>query len=196
MAKKRKELTAKELTALTNLSRSGSGRDPILSERRARVAALKARGLTNDKIAYQLAEEGFTTAEGTQFSITTIVKDLAAVNDYWLDRSKETIDKQRALQLRDLDALKHEAWQSGKYNVVLRAIEMQMELLGLKQKVQEAQNVRESTLNLKEFKGPLSVQYIDNRFTKLFEAARDRRAQLLESDGAGVEAAPETEAGV
>lgn len=107
-----------------------SKRDNII-RRRAIVSKMRLRGMTMDAIAHALMDAGIVNPDtGDAYSKVTIKNDLDALKDEWRTEAAETIDKHQARQLGEIAEVKKMAWSDRDGSLALRAIDLEMKLLG------------------------------------------------------------------
>jgi len=100
--------------------------------RQSIVSSARLRGLTiNDIYALFAKEEIFNPRTTEPWSVSTIQSDLRELEQQWKeDAAKNTADH-RARVLAEIREAKASAWKSGKLSLVLRAIQQEVDLLGL-----------------------------------------------------------------
>lgn len=118
-------------------TRHGATND-IAILRRERVAALRARGLTQREIQAALAapadKNGMVNPEtGKPFDLATINRDLKHLRQQAQRAASQTTDVHRARQYAELQELKRAAWSQKDPRLALRALETEMKLLGTAQ---------------------------------------------------------------
>jgi len=83
-------------------------------------------------IAVFLSEEGVTNPRTKQpYSVQTINKDLKDIEARWMDEMLVNVTDHRSRVLAELGEVKAAAWKTGKLSVVLRAMDQEVNLLGL-----------------------------------------------------------------
>ena len=100
--------------------------------RRALVARLRLRGLTQRQIVVTLAErEIVNPADGTPWSLSTINGDCKALEKEWTQAANESIDDWKTKLLMELEEVKRAGYERGQLAQVNRAIESQAKILKL-----------------------------------------------------------------
>lgn len=104
----------------------------LMAMRRKAVSTARLRGMTCEQIAGLLAEQGITNPRTEEpWSISTINKDLKAIEEEWKEETFKGISDHRARVLAEIQEVKRSAWMAGKHSIVLRAIDQEVGLLGL-----------------------------------------------------------------
>jgi len=111
--------------------RLGSKPDLLIEKRRERVAELSLKGLTTREIAEIIGKTIPNPRGGNAWGKTIIGKDLAAVREDWQRRAAEHIGALRAQQLAKIDHVEREGWIARNLDIVLKALKMRADLLGL-----------------------------------------------------------------
>ena len=107
-----------------------AGKDAI-QFRREVVAELRLRGLSMREIAKALAERGIINpVDGTPYSQQTIKNDIDALRKEWKDRAIKDITEHMARQLAEIEQVRRKAWADDDLTTVLKALELEMKLLG------------------------------------------------------------------
>lgn len=105
--------------------------EAIIAHRRELVARARLRGATQREIVAGLAEAGHLNPETNEpWSLGTINADLKALQADWRRESKKVIDHHKARQLAELGEARRQAWHDNDMPSVLRALNMEMALLG------------------------------------------------------------------
>lgn len=109
----------------------------MMEMRRAAVARLRLRGLTLREIALALAKgdakgQGriLNPDTGEPYSNVTILNDLKALSAEWKENAQADISEHRARQIAEIEQVKRQAWSDSDGALALRAIELEMKLLG------------------------------------------------------------------
>lgn len=96
------------------------------------VSSARARGLTVAAITALLADkEVLNPRTEAPYSQATIAKDIHIIEQRWKDEMLENVTSHRARVLAELREVKIAGWTTGKHSIVLRAIEQEVNLLGL-----------------------------------------------------------------
>lgn len=104
-----------------------------LIARRALVAKLRLHGLTLDQIALGVAKQGFINPRtGKPYSKITIKNDLDALKKEWREEAASTIEEHQARQFQEIQDVKQMAYTQQDGTLALRAIDLEMKLLGTK----------------------------------------------------------------
>lgn len=102
--------------------------------RRAQVAKLAARGLTQREIVDALERGGYTNPHtGNPWALRAINDDLKRLTREWRDRAAADIDEHRARMLEELRQVKAASWAAGDRHAVLKALSQERALLGVDQ---------------------------------------------------------------
>jgi hypothetical protein len=146
-------MTDKTDAAQTNPEKTGkraNGRntpDDLVTMRRERVAALRARGLSLLEILNTLSLKELpglragesarpnpsffpNPATGEGFDRSTLFRDIQWCEKDALKRARRNTDKHRAQQLTILEETLRVAWSKGKIDIVLRTVEVMAKLTG------------------------------------------------------------------
>lgn len=96
------------------------------------VSSARLRGLKIADIVDLLEKEGIVNPRtGTPWCAATISKDIKCVAGEWKQEMLADISDHRARVLAEINEVKRSAWKTGKHAIVLRAIEQEVNLLGL-----------------------------------------------------------------
>jgi len=107
-------------------------RDHIKMLRRRIVSSAKARGMSDADILIMLEEEDILNPDtGEPYSLQTIAADTKELESQWHEEMMEDITFHRARVLAELRELKSAAWEQNKLSIVSRAIDQEVDLLGL-----------------------------------------------------------------
>jgi len=145
----------------------------VIDRRRAAVASMLARKMTERQIQDALAKEPNFWNPTTEkpWSLGTIHHDCRAVIEAWRESAQEEIGTRIARELAELDEVKRQGWKEKDLNAILRAIGMEMDLLGTKKPMLLAPTDPTGT---KPYDG-LSETERNQRIITLLERARARR---------------------
>ena len=109
-----------------------SGRHAIIDDRRLMVARLLLRGLTQREIVTGLASQGkVNPVKGTPWSVGVINKDVRIVREGWQQEARATYDEYVAEIQAQIRAVRREAWRERDYDLVLRCLKQERDLIGL-----------------------------------------------------------------
>lgn len=112
--------------------KDSKSRNHIKALRRKIVSSSKARGMSDADIAVLLEEEEVLNPDtGEPYSVSTIAADSKIIEDEWQETMMQDITLHRARVLAELRELKASAWNAGKLSIVSRAIDQEVDLLGL-----------------------------------------------------------------
>ena len=95
-----------------------------IDERREVVARLRLRGASIREIAKHCRQMGLAR------SLSTIHKDLRAIQEDWRSHARQDIATHKARQLAELNELRRAAWQSKDYRLALSVLREEIALLG------------------------------------------------------------------
>ena len=96
------------------------------------VSSAKLRGMTSADIVVFLTEQGIVNPRTEEpWSVTTINNDINFLEDKWREEMFKNITDHRSRILAEIGEAKRAAWKTGKLSLVLRAIEQEVNLLGL-----------------------------------------------------------------
>lgn len=96
----------------------------IIENRRATVARLRLRGLTQREIVAALAQQG------QDFSLGTVNRDLQVIGEQWRQDARADIAELRARQFAELREVRRIAWKAGQLDTVLKSLAQEAKLLG------------------------------------------------------------------
>lgn len=116
--------------------------EAVIAHRRELVARARLRGASIREIAAALVAIGFVNPVTYEpWSHQTICNDLQALEAEWQANAKQAIEEHKANQLAELREVRRQAWHDKDMASVLRAINMEMTLLGTEaQKTQDNLN--------------------------------------------------------
>lgn len=121
------------LTLVNNMHINNKSVQDNIIRRRALVAKLRLRGFTLDAIALKLLEAGISNPfTGKAYSKVTIKKDLDAMKEEWRRVAADDIEVHQQRQLAEIAEVKTMAWSDRDGALALRAIDLEMRLLGTK----------------------------------------------------------------
>jgi hypothetical protein len=126
------------------MKRQRTARHKIKTLRQEYVASLLLRGLSERKITEVLAtptvvENGkekvnpyymLNPATQKPFALTQVHRDIQQLEEKWRASALANVDAHQARQLAELDELKRRAWAVGDFDIVLKAIQTEIKLLG------------------------------------------------------------------
>lgn len=100
--------------------------------RRRAVASASIQGMSPREIYVWLEDKGLIDPDtGKPFSVSQIRKDIDLIVEEWNERMYKDISFHRARVLAELAEVKSSAWKSSKLSIVLKAIDKEVDLLGL-----------------------------------------------------------------
>lgn len=107
------------------------------------------------EIVVALQQLGFVNPDsGEPWTLTTIHRDIQAIHTEWQRAAQKAIKKHKARQLAELAEVRRQAWHDNDMAAVLRAISLEMQLLGT-----EAPKVTQTQVTGKDG-GPLQVENV------------------------------------
>lgn len=109
-----------------------SANDAIEAKRLELVAALRLRGRTQREIQQALAGQMLNPATNEPYSLGTINGDIKKLEKAWRKSAADTIDKHKARQVAEISEVKRQAWNDKDTATVLRAIDLEANILGTK----------------------------------------------------------------
>jgi len=113
---------------------SRSSKKIALELRRSMVADLASRGLTLRQIVEALTQRGVINPNTNEaWTPATVSNDLKALRKEWRDEALADIGEHMGRQYQELQTTKRAAWAKGDLKSVLRAVELEMRLLGTAQ---------------------------------------------------------------
>lgn len=101
-----------------------SKHNSTIERRRQRVASLRLRQLSHEEIADALQAEGFKASR------PTVTRDMQIIEERWRESAVADIAAHKARQLAELAETKRQAWADGNLSALLRAIEIEVRILG------------------------------------------------------------------
>lgn len=106
-------------------------RADTIAIRHEMVAQLRLRGLTLREIQRVLSERGIVNNKtGKPISLTTIKFDVDMLRERWRSEALKDTSEHMARQLAEIEQVRRKAWADGDMPIVLRALELEMKLLG------------------------------------------------------------------
>lgn len=105
----------------------------IVEIRRERIAHLRGRGLSAREIADELGKGDNKIVNpdtGEPYTHTTVLTDLKTLKSQWRKSAKIAIDEHVARQFAELQEVKRLGWQQEDGDLIVRAIGLEMKLLG------------------------------------------------------------------
>jgi hypothetical protein len=162
------------------MARNTSKRDEIV-RRREHVARLRLRGLTQREIVSALGQlRGLADRPAPIVaSLTTVNRDLQALESEWRARAAEAMAERKAKQLAEIDEAKRKCWADNDMAGLVRFMRLEAEIFGTKAALQVT------------WQDELARQGINasNVFEDLVRAAEQlRRAEDDEQDGVAPQA--------
>ena len=106
--------------------------DAIEAKRLELVAALRLRGRTQREIQQALAGQMLNPATNEPYSLGTINGDIKRLEKQWRKAAADTIEEHKARQVAEIAEVKRQAWTDKDTGAVLRAIDLEANILGTK----------------------------------------------------------------
>ena len=106
--------------------------DVIEAKRLELVAALRLRGRTQREIQQALAGQMLNPATNEPYSLGTINGDIKRLEKQWRKAAADTIEEHKARQVAEIAEVKRQAWTDKDTGAVLRAIDLEANILGTK----------------------------------------------------------------
>ena len=106
--------------------------DAIEAKRLELVAALRLRGRTQREIQQALAGQMLNPATNEPYSLGTINTDIKRLEKQWRKAAADTIEKHKARQIAEIGEVKRQAWNDKDTGAVLRALDLEANILGTK----------------------------------------------------------------
>ena len=106
--------------------------DAIEAKRLELVAALRLRGRTQREIQQALAGQMLNPATNEPYSLGTINGDIKRLEKQWRKAAADTIEEHKARQIAEIGEVKRQAWTDKDTGAVLRAIDLEANILGTK----------------------------------------------------------------
>ena len=117
---------------MATLNRNSNGWRNVLETRRALVAPLLVRHMTERQITKALMQQGERNPENNEpWTRGTIHADIAHLLASWRTIAVEGISEAKGRVLAQIREVEREAWLARNYNLLLRALKDERELLGL-----------------------------------------------------------------
>lgn len=106
--------------------------DAVIDLRRRFVAEQLLRGMTQREICDALDRKKIRNAKTKKpFSLATINGDIQALKTEWRATAAQSIEMHKARIMAELAEIRRSAWAKKSYGTVLRAIEVEAQVLGL-----------------------------------------------------------------
>ena len=110
--------------------RTTSQPDPVIEQRRARVAELQLFGWTLARITLALADEGLRNpVSHTPWSAVTIHRDMQALKAEWKARRTQAVEVYMDMHLAKIERVQEESFKDRQWFAYLTALDKQAELL-------------------------------------------------------------------
>ena len=106
--------------------------DAIEAKRLELVAALRLRGRTQREIQQALAGQMLNPATNEPYSLGTINGDIKRLEKQWRKAAADTIEEHKARQVAEIAEVKRQAWNDKDTATVLRALDLEANILGTK----------------------------------------------------------------
>jgi len=153
----------------------------VIAERRAAVARLRVRGLTQREIVDALAKEGvINRANSKPWALGTINGDVKALEEQWRDEAADEIALHKGRQFARLEMHYREAVARGDLREVRENIKTMMALLGTE--APKRQEVRATVTTTNEYDG-----MTDDDLRRELEAVGRRYAAIGADDSGSPE---------
>ena len=115
-----------------NIMALNTAHDAIEAKRLELVAALRLRGRTQREIQQALAGQMLNPATNEPYSLGTINGDIKRLEKQWRKAAADTIEEHKARQVAEIAEVKRQAWTDKDTGAVLRAIDLEANILGTK----------------------------------------------------------------
>ena len=115
-----------------NIMALNTAHDVIEAKRLELVAALRLRGRTQREIQQALAGQMLNPATNEPYSLGTINGDIKRLEKQWRKAAADTIEEHKARQVAEIAEVKRQAWTDKDTGAVLRAIDLEANILGTK----------------------------------------------------------------
>ena len=106
--------------------------DAIEAKRLELVAALRLRGRSQREIQQALAMQMVNPTTGEPYSLGTINGDIKRLERQWRKAAADSIEEHKARQLAEIGEVKRQAWNDKDAALVLRAIDLEANIVGTK----------------------------------------------------------------
>ena len=106
--------------------------DAIEAKRLELVAALRLRGRTQREIQQALAGQMLNPAPNEPYSLGTINTDIKRLEKQWRKAAADTIEEHKARQIAEIGEVKRQAWNDKDTGAVLRALDLEANIIGTK----------------------------------------------------------------
>lgn len=109
-----------------------TSKNTVIARRREEVAALRLRGLTQRQIQEKLAENIETrNPKGNKaWSLGTINKDIAVLEDEWRSRANNSTSEWKAQQLAEIREARTLAWSKQDLRSIERLLKLESDITG------------------------------------------------------------------
>jgi hypothetical protein len=108
-----------------------SAQEAVIAHRRELVARARLRGATIREIVVALTAIGFVNPVTEEpWSKSIVHQDIQALEGEWRQSAQQAIEEHKAQQLAELQEVRRQAWHDNDMASVLRAISLEMDLLG------------------------------------------------------------------
>lgn len=115
-----------------------SSKKAIIEQRRALVASMRVKGLSQREIVANLTDHGYVNPKTEKpWSLGIINSDIAHTESEWREACTKDVCEHKARQLAEINAVKKSAWGSKEYAVVLKAIDQEAHILGTKAPIKQ-----------------------------------------------------------
>ena len=106
--------------------------DAIEAKRLELVAALRLRGRSQREIQQALAGQMVNPVTNGPYSLGTINGDIKRLERQWRKAAADSIEEHKARQLAEIGEVKRQAWNDKDAALVLRAIDLEANIVGTK----------------------------------------------------------------
>ena len=106
--------------------------EAIEARRLELVAGLRLRGRTQREIQQALATQLVNPASGEPYSLGTINGDIKKLEKQWRKSAAASIEEHKARQIAEIAEVKRAAWMDKDPSTVLRAIDLEANIIGTK----------------------------------------------------------------
>ena len=118
-----------------NIMALNTAHDAIEAKRLELVSALRLRGRTQREIQQALAGQMVNPQTGEPYSLGTINADIKKLERQWRKAAADTTEEHKARQLAEIGEVKRQAWADKDPALVLRAVDLESNILGTKSAV-------------------------------------------------------------
>ena len=120
------------LAPWVNIMALNRSHDAIEAKRLELVAALRLRGRSQREIQQALAGQMVNPVTNGPYSLGTINGDIKRLERQWRKAAADSIEEHKARQLAEIGEVKRQAWNDKDAALVLRAIDLEANIVGTK----------------------------------------------------------------